>query len=332
METTESAVISTNQIKSQGPISAAELQKSVAPEIVYIIVSLITPGLTAVSAPPKFAKGWFAVQMCIAVARGADFLGFPVQKAECIYYSLHDPAPRVMSRLDRLLDGADAPPGLYIGTDLRTVDDGLVNDLNQLINLHPHIKMVLIDSLADIRGDSKTSDAQILRVLKKFADAHEIAIVLIDQLSKPGELYYADNIKAADTMIKLSNGTTANEKVLSAVGRDIKTIDLRLEFNKMSCQWVYLEALDPAAELAAHPVVRVIQALLKQTPDGWTGTSSQFLSVAETMKFKLSLSPEKISRVFTELDPFLPKLNICHRRLSHGTGGAPHSFTYLQLE
>lgn len=316
------------QFEVLAPMPALERQQTVSPEIDFVVHRLIPTGLSVVEALPKHAKGWFAVQMCIAVARGADFLGLSTKKSACIYYSLHDPAHRVMSRLDRLLDGADAPPGLYIGTTLRAIDNDLFSDLDQLLQSYPEIKMIIIDSLADIRGNAQKKDAQILRTIKKYADIHGIAIVLIDQISKPGEPYGTDTIQAADTLISLSDGENEDEIYLSAVGRDIQNVNLRLKFEKAVCQWSLLDMPDPDKALESHPVVCAIQALLCDNSDGWVGTLSQCIDDAAEMGHKLGVSPERLSHVLSNLDPHLAKLGICHHRFSHGTGGALHQFTY----
>ena len=66
------------------------LNKPNAPADYVLENVLIAGGVSGVFAKPKVGKSTFARNLCLAVARGEDFLGLKTKKGECIYLALEE--------------------------------------------------------------------------------------------------------------------------------------------------------------------------------------------------------------------------------------------------
>ncbi len=73
---------------------------------------LVAGGVSGVFAKPKVGKSTFARNLCLAVARGEDFLGFKTKKGECIYLALEEREEDI--RQDFRAMGADGSEPIYV--------------------------------------------------------------------------------------------------------------------------------------------------------------------------------------------------------------------------
>jgi len=79
----------------------------------YILENLLVAGgVSGVFAKPKVGKSTFARNLCMAVARGEDFLGLKTKRGECIYLALEEREDDI--RKDFRAMGADGSEPIYI--------------------------------------------------------------------------------------------------------------------------------------------------------------------------------------------------------------------------
>ena len=110
-------------------VSATDLQNTDFPPLRFIIEDLLAAGLNILASPPKYGKSWMMMDLCIAVASGEKFLGFPTNRCECLYLSLEDSLRRLKNRLEKLLGEKSAPQGMHLGTAASCIDNGLLDEL-----------------------------------------------------------------------------------------------------------------------------------------------------------------------------------------------------------
>ena len=85
--------------------SARELSEMELPPIRHVVEGLLPMGMGVLVAKPKLGKSWMVLDLCLAVAQGEPFLGFPTRQHGTLYLALEDPpAP---------LAGGKARPGQY---------------------------------------------------------------------------------------------------------------------------------------------------------------------------------------------------------------------------
>ena len=118
----------------------------------FLVNGILPSGLALLASPPKFGKSWFALQLCLAVAKGTPFLGLSTTKSDVLYLDLEDGDADLQERIKKLNMGEDAPEGLLYSTEVPTIADGLVDMLHQTLCSNPSIKLVVIDTLGVVLG------------------------------------------------------------------------------------------------------------------------------------------------------------------------------------
>lgn len=333
-------------------VSAIELQRKDLPPIRWIVQDLIAAGLTILASPPKFGKSWMAMHLCLSVAMGGSFLGYQCHKTGCLYMALEDGERRLKSRMQKILYPVPAPQGFDFTTMAPTLGNGLMDALEGYIKLHPETGLIVLDTLQKIRDvgggrDVYGRDYADVGTLKRFADAHNIAVLIIHHLRKMGDdsdpfarISGSNGISgAADTMMVLAKERRSEETAtLSITGRDVEQNDLVLRFNKSSCLWENLGDADAFAEQQARmeymdsPIIRTVKKLLEQSPDGtWSGNAQQLLDAGRFIaRTSLADSTQSLTNRLKGLDRLLMEYDgIAHERKRNGSGGGKHIFRYV---
>lgn len=331
-------------------ISAIDLQQKNIPPIRWIVKDLIPAGLTILASPPKFGKSWMAMHLCLSVALGGVFWGYQCHKTGCLYAALEDGERRLKTRMQKILYPIPAPQGFDFTTMAPTLGNGLMDALEGYIKLHPETGLIVLDTLQKVRdaggSDIYAKDYNDIGVLKRFADAHNIALLLIHHLRKMGDvsdpfarISGTNGISgAADTMMVLAKERRVDDTAtLSITGRDVEMQELVLRFNKSSCLWENLGDADAFAEQKARaeyadsPIVRTVKRLLEQTPDGWSGTAQQLMDAGRFIaRTSLADSTRALTSKLKGLDKLLLEYDgIAHERKGNGSGGGKHRFYYV---
>lgn len=221
-----------------GYITGKNLQKKNLPDIIYPVENMIPQGYIVGSAPFKYGKSWFALEMCISIAEGSRFLGQKTTKGAAVYLALEDCDKFAQERLNMALMGAEAPDNLYlIFNNVPTLDDGLIDYLNQLYEEIPDIKLVVIDILGLIehqakRGESAYKcDYRTGTALKKWADDHETSVLAITHTTKmvhPNDVFMNTTgtsgvTGSADAILTIAKeNRTDKDAILAITGRRIR--------------------------------------------------------------------------------------------------------------
>lgn len=219
-------------------VSGRDLQRKVLPPIIYPIDNMIPEGYTVISAPFKYGKSWYALEMCLAVASGETFLGQKTTKGATVYLALEDCDKFAQERLNIALNGADAPEGFfYIYNKVPSLDDGFIEYLNQLYEKVADLKMIVIDVLAIVeyqtkRGESAYKcDYRTGTALKQWADAHNTAVIAITHTTKmvhPNDVFMNTTgtngvTGSADAIITIAKEKrTDKDAVLAITGRRVR--------------------------------------------------------------------------------------------------------------
>lgn len=219
-------------------VSAKDLISKEFPPVKWIIPNLIPAGTMLLAGKPKMGKSWLALQMCLAVAGGAggQALGeIAVVEGDAFYLALEDNERRLQDRLNVLLAGSEAPERLYMTTVAGKLDTGLLADLEELLEAHPEARIVVIDTVAKIRGtstDRRTlyeQDYEVGSELTELAGRHNVAIILVHHLRKGDAEDPLDLISGStglsggvDGALVLTRTRSAADAVLKAVHRDLK--------------------------------------------------------------------------------------------------------------
>ena len=270
----------------------------------FLVNGILPSGLALLASPPKFGKSWFALQLCLAVAKGTPFLGLSTTKSDVLYLDLEDGDADLQERIKKLNMGEDAPEGLLYSTEVPTIADGLVDMLHQTLCSNPSIKLVVIDTLGVVLGaqsndsNSFTQEYALFHSLKKVAADHAIALLVIHHLRKANDennpfnrIYGSVATQAAlDTMMVLEKNTHFSDTAqLHISGRRCAQQEFVLSFDTDSCSWSMVGNADEVDEKFHHAqyerseTVIAIKEAISRGNGTWRGSMSQLSRVAESI-------------------------------------------------
>ena len=87
-----------------------------------------------------------------------------------------------------LLQGEEIPRGVHLCTEVKTLDDGLIEFLQETIDKNPKIKLIIVDTFQFIRkkkakgGTLYQKEYGETGELKQFADKNNVCILLVHHL------------------------------------------------------------------------------------------------------------------------------------------------------
>ncbi len=307
--------------------SAQALMAEQLPELCYLVEGFLPQGLVLLASPPKYGKSWLALQLCLAVSRGEPFLGMPARQATCLYLALEDGKQRLQKRLTRLA-GADAGSrALYFETRASTIADGLLVYLESFVARHPDCRLVVIDTLQKVRGESAcSSSAYAADYLRKMSDDADP----FNRIAGSNGIF-----GAADAAIVLTRDKREDaQTVLDLTGRDVEEKRLVLRFDKASCRWQNLgtPAEREQAELAEHYaddlLVQTVLAQLEQRGGSWQTNAKGFIAACEALYGECPVATGyALTKELDRLAPLLKEQDgVTIRRASHGSGGRDYCF------
>ena len=219
-------------------VSGRDLQRKSLPPIVYPVENMIPEGYSVWSAPFKSGKSWLALELCLSIASGTTFLGQKTTKGAAVYLALEDCEKFAQDRLNVVLHGEEAPEGFYyIYEGVPTLDDGLIDYLNQIYEMVSSLKVVVIDVLAKVEYQPKRSetaykcDYRTGTALKQWADSHAVSLIAITHTTKmihPNDVFMNTTgtngvTGSADALLTIAKESrTAKDGVLAITGRRVR--------------------------------------------------------------------------------------------------------------
>ena len=279
-------------------IAASDLQTAKIDPPEWLIPDVLPQGLAILCASSKVGKSWMAMQMCLAISRGKEFLDYASNQAGCLYLALEDGIFRLKDRLNKVLDGGKAPSNFYLSIKANGLDGGLIKQLDEEFEEHPDIKLIIIDTLQKVRGSAKkdeiayATDYRELGALKEYADNKRICIFLIHHLRKMADENDVFNMISGsngimgvcDTIFIIYKKKRQDENaVLFMTGRDIRQQDVVAHFDETKYRWEMVgtaeeeERKRKKREYENNPIVKTVKDLLKQYPMGWKGTATDLI-------------------------------------------------------
>ena len=301
-------------------ITAAELQYMIIPEIEWIVHKILPIGLSMLGAPSKYYKSYMSLGLCCAICNGDKFLGFDSVKSGCLYLDLESTKRRPKKRLKQILKDKAFPENLYIltGTDgVNRIGDGFEEQIEQMLQDHPDIKLIVVDVFQMIRQPAKRNqsgydrDYDDFKVLKRIADTHNIGLLLIHHTRKmkdPGDVFneLSGSVGVMGALdiawIITKEDRYAEEGTLHITGRDLESQKLKIRFNKKTFQWEYIGTEDDInaqrllVEYEESPVVNTIRKLLKCNDGHWEGSAGDLIDASKHLGFPIYEDSRKIGK------------------------------------
>lgn len=336
-------------------ISAPDLLIADLPPIRFLIDGLLPEGTSLLTAASKIGKSWMVLDEGLCVAAGGPFMGRDTNPCGVLYLALEDSYNRLQDRMRKVLNGKPAPPLFNFTVKAPSLDNGLLDTLDDHLQRHPDTKLFIIDTLQKIRGQALPREAAYAQdyremgTVKEFMDKHGLSAQFIHHNRKmkddgdPFNMISGTNgiMGAADTVWTITKDKRDNaEAVLHVTGRDVAQSDTVIRFDKDSWTWKKIGAADWLEEQRARlaydgsPIVKTIKKLLEQSPNHrWDGTATDLLTAGRFIaRTYLAATTTKLGHEIKALEkPLFEYDGIVHTTGSNGTGGKKHSFYYQDL-
>lgn len=347
------------QLPKLKAISAEELQKMEFAERYYAVEDMIPQGETVIGAPPKTGKSWLMLDMCLKIAKGEEFLGFQTRQSDTLYLALEDGDSFEQERLNIVTGGEVAPKNFhFVFTDVMPMNEGFLLQLDDLITQYPEIKVVVIDTLQFIKyrqGKSESAyecDYRTGRDLKKYAEKHDLAIVVVTHTTKMS--HPEDDMAnisgtngvtgAADSVIVLTKDhrTDTNARMFIS-GRKVRQSVHNIDFDDKSCQWQYMGVAEitnkdlremadkEMAYMNSNIRAAVLEIASKHDGEFWSGRAGALIE--EAVKYGIGIKEDnkavggflnKMQGLFMDMD------GVQIEKIKNGTG--PYIYKIYSLK
>ena len=254
----------------------------------FVVDTLISQGLHILAGSPKVGKSWLALWLAVTVAKGEPVWNMTTKQGTTLYLCLEDSVLRIQNRLFEITE--DAPDSVHFCTECALIGQGLEEQVDTFLAAHPDTVLVIIDTLQMVRpvhDATYANDYKDLSVLKRLADKHGIAILLIHHLRKMND---EDPLNMISGTTGISGATDSSfvlkerkrgsgEATLYCIGRDIEYRELPLRFQKESHTWVLTEPVEADAP-GVDPEVTFLSAFLKGLRS-FEGTATELSELLE---------------------------------------------------
>ena len=306
-----------SQINRLQTIDADTLQSTAYEPVSFVVDDLLPQGLHLLAGAPKIGKSWLALWLAVMVAKGDPIWGMGVKQGTTLYLCLEDSTLRIQNRLFEITD--NAPASVHFTTNSDTLGKGLEEQLCSFLSEHPDTVLVIIDTLQMIRGtgydNTYANDYRDLSVLKRIADAHGIAILLIHHLRKEladdvfsrisGTTAISGAVDSSFTLIEDKRGS--GKATLSCIGRDIEYRELTLERNVENV-WELVSDSRTQPELLGGRIVILLSELMRDRTE-FIGTPTELSAQIDPVGSE-GITPKKVSRLILQSVAALSQIGI----------------------
>lgn len=294
---------------------ATLMSKPFAP-IPFIVDTLLSQGLHILAGSPKVGKSWLALWLAVTVAKGESVWGMEVKQGTTLYLCLEDSQLRIQNRLLDITE--DAPPTVHFCTEAALLGRGLEEQLEGFLSEHPDTVLVIIDILQMIRAatyeNTYANDYRDLSVLKRIADAHGIAVLLIHHLRKEyaedvfsrisGTTVISGAVDSSFTLVEDKRGS--RQARLYCVGRDIECREIELERNSDNLWEMAADSL--TRQLPEERLVFLLSAVVSESGT-WIGTPTELSNKIDPVGTE-GFTPKSMSRKILQSAGTLEKAGI----------------------
>lgn len=287
-------------------VDGAALMSQPLQPVYFVVDTLLSQGLHILAGSPKVGKSWLALWLAVTVAKGEPVWSMTSKQGTTLYLCLEDSVLRIQNRLFEITE--DAPDSVHFCTECATIGQGLEEQVDTFLAAHPDTVLVIIDTLQMVRpvhDATYANDYRDLSVLKRLADRHGIAILLIHHLRKEkaddvfqrisGTTAISGAVDSSFTLVEEKRGS--GRARLTCVGRDIEYRELELRRGEDNV-WELVSDSRAQPEGVEMRIVSLLSDLLK-VQLAWIGTPTE-LSQRIDPDASAGVTPKKVSRMILQ--------------------------------
>lgn len=283
-------------------VSMPELYEMVYPGKPPIIDHFLYPGTYLFVGAPKVGKSFMMAQIAYHVSSGTPMWNYSVRKGTVLYLALEDDYRRLQERLYRMF-GTETTPDLFFSVASKSLNEGLLDQLDTFMNEHPETSVVIIDTLQKVReaeGDtySYARDYDIIAGLKAFADKTGICLILVHHTRKQKSDDSFDRISGTNGLLGAADGAfimykskrSDGDATIEVSGRDQPDKKFMLTRNKETLCWDFKGERSPDYKEPPEPLLEAIGGFINANNPNWEGTATELIE-----KLVLDIKPNALS-------------------------------------
>ena len=258
----------------------------------FIVSSLMPAGLHILGGAPKVGKSWLMLWLCLKVAKGENLWNYQTKRGTTLYLCLEDSFERIQSRLMDIAD--DAPANIHFAIMAEDLNSGLPEQIENFLAQHPDTNLIVIDTLQNIRSEYNNSnpyanDYGELTVLRQIASRHRIAILCVHHLRKMKDIDPMNMLSGTtglsgvvDTVFILDREKrTENHATLFCTGRDIESVELKLELDEETHIWKLCSEEAGKEIKLTDDVIETVHDFLVKSSSDFSGTATELSEAIE---------------------------------------------------
>ena len=323
------------------------LNEDIPEPVVFVGVDnelpLLVEGTCILSAKPKLGKSWFALALCLAVAKGEDFLGYKTKKCSVLYLDLETGKSVEKKRLLKKLKSDECPDNFYLEQATYRLDDGFMGQIETYLQEDPDIGVIIVDVFQKIRSSAlnfKESEYdhayRDITPLNELAQKYHISIILVchDRKSVDPDDPFSNILGstglqgAVSQMIVMFRKHKDDPIHISVKGKTIDglpDLDVKLE----NAEWKIAEAgnyrdkeqAEAIAEFQNSDVRTAVKRIAERNKT-WKGRCSSLIKDAVELDIPITESAKYVGGfIHRHIGRFLKEDGIKIRIIDNGTGG-----------
>jgi hypothetical protein len=280
----------------------------------FIVDKLLSTGVNMLAGRSKIGKSRLALWLCHQVSRGEPVWGYQTQECDVLYLALEDNDKRMLLRFTALAEAGS--PRCHIVFKSITIFGTLMLRLQDFIDDYPETGLIVIDTLQYVREGDKggyAGDYETIKILKAFADEHDISILIILHQRKEDDSDPLNTVTgttgitgAADNVYVLTKESRLSKSgSLFVIGRDVEGMILNLEYDNTTNVWEFVSFSDNENEKVPSRAEMLVEAVGAFVSDRgmFIGTPTELATKLED--YGVSINPKSISRMIDEQEAAL---------------------------
>jgi RecA-family ATPase len=272
-------------------LSVSELYDTVYPPRQPVVENLLYTGTYLFAGAPKVGKSFLMAQLAYHVSSGTDLWGYSVRQGTVLYLALEADYGRLQQRLSRMY-GTEDNDNLHLAICAKQLGSGLAAQLISFFEVHPETRLVIIDTLQQIRdigGElySYASDYEIVKQIKRLSDESGVCVLLVHHTRKQTAEDAFDTISGTNGLLGAADGAfvlqkkrrTDNSATLDITGRDQQDQKLHLEFDHDHCIWNLTSAETELWVPMPDPILSIVADIVSADNPVWCGSATELASM-----------------------------------------------------
>lgn len=273
-------------------VSMTELYQTTYKSRPPIIDGLLYSGAYIIAGAPKIGKSFLVAQLAYHVSTGQKLWEYDVHQGTVLYLALEDDFGRIQNRMF-MMYGVEDTDKLHFATVAGKIGNGLDEQLENFMREHHDTKLIIIDTMQKIReagGEaySYASDYEIIGVLKRFADRHNICVLIVHHTRKQPAGDAFEMISGTTGLLGCADGSLLMQKkkrtdltaTVDVVGRDQQDQILYLRKDPETQIWQLEKTENELHKEPPDSILEAVSKLVSSDRREWTGSPSELAEAA----------------------------------------------------